>query len=418
MDVSIPRPLTDSQPLRESIQTYSQSTGIQVMVIDTAGVVISQTTDGFAVCDTFESLDNHQGRCREHHLNASRQAFGLGDTYISICPWGLVHFTAPVVQGGSLQGALVAGPVLFSSLDDFLVTDLIRKNNLPEDLRNGIRDQLTRIPVVDPVRARYLSRLLFQTALCLITDGSERQLYERKERFSQQNEINEFIQEAKQNVAQAYPYHKEKELLSKVKNGDVIGARTILNEILGYMFFTEGVNIDILKLRVLELCTLLSRAAIEGGASLTNVLGINYRFINSMDSINSMEDLTYWSLKILARFTENVLKNPDSKNRKRIQMAINYINEHYMESLTLQQTADYIHLNPSYFSNLFKQEAGVNFSTYLNSVRIENSKQLLADLDRSILDVAIAVGFEDQSYFSKVFKKYTGQTPKAFRNGL
>ena len=72
-------------------------------------------------------------------------------------------------------------------------------------------------------------------------------------------------------------------------------------------------------------------------------------------------------------------------------------------------------LNPSYFSTLFKQSCGSSFKEYLNSIRIEESKKLLAATDRSILDIALSIGFEDQSYFTKVFKKYTGLTPKQYR---
>ena len=74
-----------------------------------------------------------------------------------------------------------------------------------------------------------------------------------------------------------------------------------------------------------------------------------------------------------------------------------------------------MHLHPSYFSTVFKNSTGLSFKEYLNKVRIEESKILLLNTDFSIIDIAIAVGFEDQSYFSKVFKKYTGTTPKQFR---
>ena len=83
--------------------------------------------------------------------------------------------------------------------------------------------------------------------------------------------------------------------------------------------------------------------------------------------------------------------------------------------ITLDETAEHVHLHPSYFSTLFKQSTGSSFKEYLNMVRIEESKRLLANTDFSIIDIAIAAGFEDQSYFSKVFKKYTGITPKQYR---
>ena len=72
-------------------------------------------------------------------------------------------------------------------------------------------------------------------------------------------------------------------------------------------------------------------------------------------------------------------------------------------------------LNPSYFSTYFKQICGSSFKEYLNMVRVEEAKRLLANTDYSILDIAIAIGFDNQSYFSKVFKRVTGVTPGRFR---
>ena len=86
-----------------------------------------------------------------------------------------------------------------------------------------------------------------------------------------------------------------------------------------------------------------------------------------------------------------------------------------MEPVTLEETAGHVGLNPAYFSTLFKQSCGSSFKEYLNMIRIEESKRLLANTDYPILDIAVSVGFEDQSYFSKVFKKYTGLTPKQYR---
>ncbi len=104
-----------------------------------------------------------------------------------------------------------------------------------------------------------------------------------------------------------------------------------------------------------------------------------------------------------------------SKNVEIIRRAVNYINENYKKAITLESIANYVHLNSSYFSTLFKKETGMKFSDYLNKVRIEESKKLLKDIGISILEVSLEVGFEDQSYYSKVFRKVTGMTPKEYR---
>ena len=86
-----------------------------------------------------------------------------------------------------------------------------------------------------------------------------------------------------------------------------------------------------------------------------------------------------------------------------------------MNKITLEEVSSHVYLSPSYFSKIFKEEMKYNFNTYLNHIRIEVSKQLLADDKVLLVDVSSLVGYEDQSYFSKVFKKMTGVSPGKFR---
>jgi YesN/AraC family two-component response regulator len=104
-----------------------------------------------------------------------------------------------------------------------------------------------------------------------------------------------------------------------------------------------------------------------------------------------------------------------TKSGELTKKAIRYISKNYASNITLNDVAEQVHLNPAYFSSLFKQSTGSSFKEYLNMVRIEESKRLLSNTDYSIMDISQAVGFEDQSYFTKIFKKYTGLTPREYR---
>ena len=170
-----------------------------------------------------------------------------------------------------------------------------------------------------------------------------------------------------------------------------------------------------IKTRAIELCSLLSRAAIEGGATNDIILKMNNHFLKTLQEIQNLDDLCYKLQETLDAFTANMFDYIPEKNHEIIKKAIQYISQHFSEDLTLEQVAGHIHLNAAYFSSMFKQSTGSSFKEYLNMVRIEESKRLLANTDYTIIDIAIAAGFEDQSYFSKVFKKYTGLTPRQYR---
>ena len=94
---------------------------------------------------------------------------------------------------------------------------------------------------------------------------------------------------------------------------------------------------------------------------------------------------------------------------------MDYIKTNYREKITLDDVANYAYLSKSYLSKIFKEEMDCTLTAYINKVRVEKSKQLLLDERISLADIAGQVGFEDQSYFTKVFKKVTGISPGKFK---
>ena len=98
-----------------------------------------------------------------------------------------------------------------------------------------------------------------------------------------------------------------------------------------------------------------------------------------------------------------------------IQAAVDYINEHYSEKITLDDVSRHIYLNRTYASQLFKKHMNVNFADYLEIVRINKAKEFLLDTSMQIAEIALKVGYSNQSYFTKVFKRNTGMSPNSFR---
>ena len=103
------------------------------------------------------------------------------------------------------------------------------------------------------------------------------------------------------------------------------------------------------------------------------------------------------------------------KGNPYIRKALRYISDHYNEHLELRQVAEAVGLSPSYFSTLFRQTVGTNFRDHLNWIRVEESKRLLLNKDFALADIALSMGFPDQSYYCKVFKKFVGVTPGKYR---
>jgi YesN/AraC family two-component response regulator len=97
--------------------------------------------------------------------------------------------------------------------------------------------------------------------------------------------------------------------------------------------------------------------------------------------------------------------------------AMAYIHEHYAEPLTREQISHQVGLSERHLNRCFHEEAGMSIMTYLNRYRVRQAKIFLERGDRSVEEVAIAVGFSGSSYFGRVFRQEIGISPGAYQRG-
>mgnify|MGYP001171376571 FL=1 len=98
-----------------------------------------------------------------------------------------------------------------------------------------------------------------------------------------------------------------------------------------------------------------------------------------------------------------------------IQQAKQYMEKNYQKDIKAVKIAEAHYITPNYFSMLFKQETGCNFSEYLNRIRINKAKELLCETSNKVFEIAEYVGYREYKYFVQVFKNFTGTTPTQFR---
>lgn len=96
----------------------------------------------------------------------------------------------------------------------------------------------------------------------------------------------------------------------------------------------------------------------------------------------------------------------------------NYLDDNFSQQITLYDVANYLHMNYSYLSAYISQNTGKHFSEHLNDTRIRHAKQMLANTSYSISYISETIGYTDQSYFGKIFKKAVGITPLQYRNRI
>ncbi|MCM3790170.1 response regulator [Domibacillus indicus] len=107
--------------------------------------------------------------------------------------------------------------------------------------------------------------------------------------------------------------------------------------------------------------------------------------------------------------------NKMDSSKGTIRKAISYIDQHLKDEFTLKDVAAHVHLNPSYFSVLFKEQVNMNFSEYVTRRRIQRAKELVITTNLPINEIAEEAGYKTSKYFIKIFKEIEGMTPSAYR---
>ncbi|WP_201002204.1 response regulator transcription factor [Paenibacillus glycanilyticus] len=119
---------------------------------------------------------------------------------------------------------------------------------------------------------------------------------------------------------------------------------------------------------------------------------------------------------LLSRVKEELPAATDSEYSRHAERILAYLQLNYMNDLSLDHLAEHMSLHPNYISSLFKKETGDTFVNYLNSLRIREAQKLLKTQPQlTVCAISQQVGFDTKHYFAKVFKKYAGTTPGAYR---
>jgi two-component system, response regulator YesN len=122
-------------------------------------------------------------------------------------------------------------------------------------------------------------------------------------------------------------------------------------------------------------------------------------------------------MEIYTKYLNDIHSLTGSKKAysREVQLALQYIKENYQNDISLHQAASIVNLSTNYISTVFKAEMGVSFVDYVTQYKIEKTKELLLGTSFKLHEVADKVGFNDVSYFCRVFKKITGYTPNDFK---
>lgn len=195
-------------------------------------------------------------------------------------------------------------------------------------------------------------------------------------------------------------------------NGIQIAVRSIFSRIL------EETNLSLGDLQRLSLdIVLLGLKKVPiAQIQMNSYLGKNLFTLRNIEKFQTIEQLENWIVNILNSMNEIMLRDNSQDQRDVISQAKEYIRKNYNKKILLNELADRLYLNPSYFSQLFKKKTGMTYQSYLTEYRIERAKKLLEETDLRIYEICELVGYTDSKHFNQLFERSVEMTPGEYRH--
>ena len=172
-----------------------------------------------------------------------------------------------------------------------------------------------------------------------------------------------------------------------------------------------------LKYHFVITTALTARFCIQGGMSINDAYGLSDFYIQKADKCVRSEDITALHPVMCLDYTKKMKElKKKSVCSKQVAVCIDYIYDNLHARITIEELAAHAGLSPAYLSRLFKKETGSSVSDYIRRQKLETAGNMLLYSDFRPAEIAQILAFPSQSYFSALFKKYTGLSPKKYRD--
>ncbi len=389
--------------LRKISETYQKRFSLSPKVIDRDGRVCSLES-----ADPIDELSEIV-RTRRHALQESLR---WGEPYAFFLAPGLISWISPLVKTREILGGLVGGEVI---AEDQRQDRLEAINHLVSlgARRERAENYVLNLPAWPQAKSQEAAEGLFRLVYEL-SGWRPSLLEENRDRALQQRQIAEEIHRRKNTGDRSYSFDEERILLSLIRAGDRHGARRVLNRLLGATFLRSG-NVVVVRALMVELLGYLVRRAVEESPYLGSLIEKNQAWTARIIEASGFEDVARAVKLALDDFMQNIYLLGYGSSNRVVRQTLEYIGRHYTGRILLEDVALEVGLSASRLAHLIKEHTGRTILQHVHHLRIREAQRLLKETSLSCADIAYEVGFSDQSYFAKRFRRHTGLTPVSYR---
>lgn len=311
----------------------------------------------------------------------------------------------------------LVGPFVRSEFSESKVQTVLLRHHIPASFAESIRVYYSAFPVVS---SSHMCNTI-HGCICALSGHKEEFVYCRLRADASEPAQQPELREASLDYNVLHQrYDLENRFLRMIENGDVenvlIAQRAMTMAGFGQTRYVNAVYLDS-GVGLAMLRAMSRKAAERGGASLVEIHEITQRAVQRMYAARGWREQSHYSDQMIIELTEAVRKNRQNLNgySQPIRRVIEHIHLNYSQKLTLDELARIVHLSPSYLSRSFKEETHVTVSQYIEHLRCEKAAEMLRIGDTAVQEICSYVGYLDNNYFTKVFKKQFNMTPTDYR---
>ncbi|MDR0495240.1 MAG: helix-turn-helix domain-containing protein [Treponema sp.] len=398
---------------RKIVSIYTRATGSNVQIYNSGFQLIKADADP-GIEQSVCQYCKHYMNCREVHVNVIQKSGRRGKPHIYQCELGLVFWSSPIYNEGNFSGALRGSGYINDSVDRSTFAEKCNGTISPDEFTR----RLSAFPSCDMGKIRSFAEMLL---LCTesLSIGNENYHEIFRLRSEQQAALSVLIEKLRKKYPEGsalpgYPLDKECQLITSLHRGDKEESEKLLNEILAMLIFSNPNNFRYIQLRVLELAVLITRTGVN--PSSASAMESNVRCLRQIQEAKTVEELAATLHGIVENIAAQIASFQGIPHALAMRKAETYIRENLTRKISLNEISKVAGLSAPYFSTIFKEEMGENFSRYINRLRVEKASKMILETNLSLSEISAACCFEDQSWFSKIFKAFTGISPGKYRN--
>ncbi|QMV40990.1 response regulator [Cohnella cholangitidis] len=208
-----------------------------------------------------------------------------------------------------------------------------------------------------------------------------------------------------------------KQFREAIRKGDVVQATRHVHDLSARARKCRDLDIIRVKDVYFQFLLILLEVALQQGLTDNDEAGESRYIWKEIDRIPDLKGLENYVLSFLAPFLRE--EGESRAGSGKLREIIRYIHAHFHDrNFAIQAIADHVNLSETYLCSFFKKQRGQTIKEYITATRVEKAKELLADQERKLYEIALSVGIGDANYFTTFFKKYAGCTPSEYRERL